>query len=128
MKTKRILLLALIALMSWGITGCAEDEAISIVNVMGMQVKYEPQSPEKMPKWLQEMLFDFSCWVCVGEKDGHKIYNVWNGASSSIFGYFFDEDGNYIKVKYDDLKSFVNEYNNWICIYYKEYYYFENQI
>ena len=52
MKTKRILLLALIALMSWGITGCAEDEAISIVNVMGMQVKYEPQSPEKMPKWL----------------------------------------------------------------------------
>ena len=121
MKKKLVFIIS--GLLLFMVMGCSSDDngnTPSTVDFYGTEIPYSPKSISDMPDWIAPYLqTDSYCMVCIGTKDHEVIYHVNNLFSSSLYGWFFDKDGNGINVN-TDIQSFVKEIKDWKCIYYRD--------
>ena len=122
---KNLLIIIFASLLFLTATGCSEEEPLGTVKIMGTQMIYKPQSPDKMPDWLQSLahtIDDTTGWICVTRWEGHTVYIVYCTFHSSWNGWVYSEDGGYIGIS-EGISTFLENRKNWKCIYYVEPYF-----
>lgn len=122
---KVFVMMGMIFLLSFGMTGCSSDdaEAISAGNCLhffqDIYVPYIPISYNEAPDWLKPIMEKsgeggVNMTILRGKWNGQYVYNVHNDLMSNLAGMFLDQDGN--KMDVVDFESLIYEAEDWTCI------------
>ncbi len=122
---KVFVMMGMIFLLSFGMTGCSSDdaEAISAGNSLhffqDIYVPYIPISYNEAPDWLKPIMEKsgeggVNMTILRGKWNGQYVYNVHNDLMSNLAGMFLDQDGN--KMDVVDFESLIYEAEDWTCI------------
>lgn len=136
---KVFVMMGMIFLLSFGMTGCSSDdaEAISAGNgnvqrgddsglsvdslhfFQDIYVPYIPISYNEAPDWLKPIMEKsgeggVNTTIIRGRWNGQYVYNVHNDLMSILSGVFLDQDGN--KMDVVDFESLIYEAEDWTCI------------
>ena len=122
---KVFVMMGMIFLLSFGMTGCCSDdaEAISAGNSLhffqDIYVPYIPISYNEAPDWLKPIMEKsgeggVNMTILRGRWNGQYVYNVHNDLMSILSGVFLDQDGN--KMDVVDFESLIYEAEDWTCI------------
>lgn len=122
---KVFVMMSMISLISFGMTGCSSDDAetISAGNSLhffqDIYVPYIPISYNEAPDWLKPIMEKsgeggVNMTILRGKWNGQYVYNVHNDLMSNLAGMFLDQDGN--KMDVVDFESLIYEAEDWTCI------------
>lgn len=118
---KVFVMMSMISLISFGMTGCSSDdaEADSLHFFQDIYVPYIPISYNEAPDWLKPIMEKsgeggVNMTILRGKWNGQYVYNVHNDLMSNLAGMFLDQDGN--KMDVVDFESLIYEAEDWTCI------------
>ena len=115
---KVFVLMSMISLLSFGMTGCSSDDD-SLHFFQDIYVPYIPISYNEAPDWLKPIMEKsgeggVNTTIIRGRWNGQYVYNVHNDLMSNLAGMFLDQDGN--KMDVVDFESLIYEAEDWTCI------------
>lgn len=115
---KVFVLMSMISLLSFGMTGCSSDDD-SLHFFQDIYVPYIPISYNEAPDWLKPIMEKsgeggVNTTIIRGRWNGQYVYNVHNDLMSILSGVFLDQDGN--KMDVVDFESLIYEAEDWTCI------------
>ena len=118
MMKKVFVLMSMISLLSFGMTGCSSDDD-SLHFFQDIYVPYIPISYNEAPDWLKPIMEKsgeggVNTTIIRGRWNGQYVYNVHNDLMSILSGVFLDQDGN--KMDVVDFESLIYEAEDWTCI------------
>ena len=115
---KVFVMMGMIFLLSFGMTGCSSDDD-SLHFFQDIYVPYIPISYNEAPDWLKPIMEKsgeggVNMTILRGKWNGQYVYNVHNDLMSILSGVFLDQDGN--KMDVVDFESLIYEAEDWTCI------------
>ena len=118
MMKKVFVMMSMISLLSFGMTGCSSDDD-SLHFFQDIYVPYIPISYNEAPDWLKPIMEKsgeggVNMTILRGKWNGQYVYNVHNDLMSNLAGMFLDQDGN--KMDVVDFESLIYEAEDWTCI------------
>ena len=138
MKIRIMVMMSLLFVLSYGMTGCSndadaisagsgnvqedDDSGLSVDSVhffQNIKVPYIPIAYEDAPNWLKPILDEsergkVNMTVIRGKWNGKYVYNVHDDQMSILIGKFLDQDGNQLDVV--EFESLIYETVDWTCI------------